>query len=141
MAVGVMARAALISAIYRRSMVLSGKARQTITNGRLVNHISTDISRIDFAAGFAHMAWTSPIQLAVVMAILLVNLGYSALPGIAFLLFMTPAQGWTMKRMFLFRRRGMRFTDQRAKLIQELLGGIKVLKFFGASPPSSWVTS
>lgn len=47
MQVGVFSRAALIAALYRRAMTLSGKARATITNGRLVNHISTDISRID----------------------------------------------------------------------------------------------
>ena len=47
MQVGVFSRAGLIAALYRRAMTLSGKARTTITNGRLVNHISTDISRID----------------------------------------------------------------------------------------------
>jgi ATP-binding cassette subfamily C (CFTR/MRP) protein 1 len=47
MQVGVFSRAALIAALYRRAMTLSGKARSVITNGRLVNHISTDISRID----------------------------------------------------------------------------------------------
>ncbi len=68
---GVLARAALIAAICtlsfshfnrlyrvltfsiadRKAMVLSGKARTVITNGRLVNHIGTDVSRIDFCAG------------------------------------------------------------------------------------------
>jgi hypothetical protein len=32
-------------------MVLSGKARTVISNGRLVNHIGTDVSRVDFCAG------------------------------------------------------------------------------------------
>lgn len=52
---GVLARGALITAVYRKAMVLSGKARVTITNGKLVNHISTDVSRIDFCAGFFHV--------------------------------------------------------------------------------------
>lgn len=52
---GVLARGALIAAIYRRSLVLSGKSRTVITNGKLVNHISTDVSRIDFCAGFFHV--------------------------------------------------------------------------------------
>lgn len=41
---GVLARGALISAIYQRGLKLSGKARGEIPNGRLVNHISTDVS-------------------------------------------------------------------------------------------------
>ena len=48
---GVMARGALIAAIYRKSMKLSGKSRTVITNGALVNHLSTDVSRIDFCLG------------------------------------------------------------------------------------------
>jgi len=38
-----------------------------------------------------------------------------------------------MKKMFGFRRKAMVWTDKRARLIGELLGGMRVLKFFGAS--------
>lgn len=36
-----------------------------------------------------------------------------------------------MKQMFLLRRKAMVYTDKRAKLIQEILGGMKIIKFFG----------
>lgn len=49
---GVLARGALISSVYRKAMVLSGKARVVATNGKLINNISTDISRIDFCCSF-----------------------------------------------------------------------------------------
>lgn len=38
-----------------------------------------------------------------------------------------------MKRMYGYRRKAMVWTDKRARLIGELLGGMRVLKFFGAS--------
>lgn len=44
MTTGVLARAALISSIYKRGVNLTGKARTTITNATLMNHISTDVS-------------------------------------------------------------------------------------------------
>jgi len=53
--VGVLARSALIASIYKKATKLSGKAKTTISNGRLTNHIGTDVSRIDFCAGFFHM--------------------------------------------------------------------------------------
>jgi len=59
MQVGVLARGTLIAAIYRQSMIMSGKARAEIPNSKIVSHISTDVSRIDFATGFSHMSWTS----------------------------------------------------------------------------------
>lgn len=88
MGVGVLARAALIAAIYRHAMRLSPKARTTVTNGKLVNHISTDVSRIDFAAGFAHMSWTSAIVFIVIVVILIIELGPSSLAGVGFLVVM-----------------------------------------------------
>ncbi|GAA5839463.1 hypothetical protein JCM3766R1_003553 [Sporobolomyces carnicolor] len=133
--VGVLVRSALIASIYRKATNLSGKAKTTISNGRLTNHIGTDVSRIDFCAGFFHMSWTAPIQIIVILIILLVQIGPSCLVGIGFLFLMIPPQSIAMKKMFGFRRKAMVWTDKRARLIQELLGGMKVIKFFAWEVP------
>ncbi|KAG7444868.1 ABC transporter [Guyanagaster necrorhizus] len=132
---GVLIRGGLISAIYVRSLRLSSRARSKLPNGLIMNHISTDVSRIDFCAGFFHMAWTAPIQLAICLVLLLLNLGPSALVGFAFFVVAAPIQTKVMKNMFAFRESGMRWTDKRAKLLQELLGGMKVVKFFAWEIP------
>ncbi|TDL28197.1 ABC transporter [Rickenella mellea] len=132
---GVLLRGGLITAIYSRSLHLTSRARSTLTNGKLVNHISTDVSRIDFCAGFFHMAWSAPIQLVICLILLLINLGPSALAGFAFFVFVTPVQTLVMKRLFALRQKSMVWTDKRAKLLQELLGGMKVIKFFAWEVP------
>lgn len=43
MTTGALARAALISSIYKRGVRLSGEARTQYTNAALINHISTDV--------------------------------------------------------------------------------------------------
>lgn len=101
----------------------------------VINHISTDTARIDFAAGFVHILWTAPIQFIVIMIILIVELGYSALPGVFFLLIMTPAQALIMKKLFTVRKKSMVWTDKRAKLLQEILGGIRIVKFMAWEKP------
>lgn len=50
MSTGVLARAALISSVYRRGVSLTPKARTTLNNASLVNFISTDVSRVDQCA-------------------------------------------------------------------------------------------
>ncbi|KAK0469891.1 ABC transporter [Desarmillaria tabescens] len=132
---GVLIRGGLINAIYARSLRLTSRARSKLTNGLIMNHISTDVSRIDFCAGFFHMAWTAPIQLIICLVLLLLNLGPSALAGFAFFVIAAPAQTMVMKKMFAFRANGMKWTDKRAKLLQELLGGMKVVKFFAWEIP------
>ncbi|KAH9063931.1 ABC transporter [Lactarius vividus] len=132
---GVLVRGGLITAIYSRSLRLTTGSRARLSNGRLVNHISTDVSRIDFCCGFFHMSWTAPIQLGICLGLLISNLGPSALAGFSIFVILTPIQGKIMKSLFRIRRKTMEWTDKRAKLLQELLGGMKLIKFFAWEAP------
>jgi ABC-type bacteriocin/lantibiotic exporter with double-glycine peptidase domain len=71
----------------------------------------------------------------VCLIILLVQLGPSALAGFAFFVLVTPVQTHVMKRLFAIRKKSMGWTDKRAKLLQELLGGMKIIKFFAWEHP------
>jgi ABC transporter transmembrane region len=81
------------------------------------------------------MFWTAPIQMLICLALLLGNLGPSALAGFTIFIVLTPLQGKTMKSLFNIRRKSMVWTDKRAKLLQELLGGMKLIKFFAWENP------
>lgn len=131
---GVFLRGGLISSIFDRSMRLSNRARSAISNGKLIAHISTDVSRIDFALSFA-MGATAPLQIVICLALLLANLGWSALPGFGLFFVITPLQFMAMKRLFEFRKKAMIWTDKRTKLLQELLGGMRVIKYFAWEVP------
>jgi len=135
MSTGVLLRAGLITAIYNKALTLSNRARHVHPNGKLVNHISTDVSRVDFAVQFFHIGWTAPVQLIVCMTILLVNLGPSALAGFAIFVVVVPIQAKFMQLLINFRKKTMVFTDKRAKLLQELLSSIKIIKFFAWEDP------
>jgi ABC-type multidrug transport system fused ATPase/permease subunit len=132
---GVLLRGGLITAIYSRSLRLTTRSRAILPNGRLINHISTDVSRIDFCCGFFHMFWAAPIQMAICLALLISTLGPSAVAGFSVFFILTPIQGKVMKTLFLIRRKTMVWTDKRAKLLQELLGGMKLIKFFAWENP------
>ena len=100
-----------------------------------MNHISTDVSRVDFACQFFHMGWTAPVQLIICLIILLVNLGPSALAGFAIFIVMMPIQTGCISLMFRSRQKVTSFTDKRTKLLQELLSSIKIIKFFAWEDP------
>ncbi|KAF9223499.1 ABC transporter [Gyrodon lividus] len=135
MACGVLLRGGLITAIYSRALSLSSRARVNMSNGRLVNHISTDVSRIDFCLGYFHMAWAAPIQLIICLILLLINLGPSALAGFALLIIATPINTMVIKHFFSVRIKSMAWTDKRSKLLQEMLSGMRVIKFFSWEVP------
>jgi ABC-type multidrug transport system fused ATPase/permease subunit len=67
--------------------------------------------------------------------LLILQLGPSALAGFAFFLLATPILSYIMKQLFKLRAKSMVWTDKRAKLIQELMGGMRVIKFFAWEVP------
>ncbi|KAG8995316.1 hypothetical protein FRB94_009288 [Tulasnella sp. JGI-2019a] len=130
MQTGVLARATLISSIYKRGLTLTPKSRARHSNAALMNHMSTDISRVDFAAQCIHAAWTAPIQVAICLALLIAQLGPSALAGFAVFIILTPVQKRMMGIQLKVRGQSMKHTDERASILQELLGGMRIIKYF-----------
>ncbi|KAJ7593413.1 ABC protein [Mycena floridula] len=135
MATGVLARGAMVSCIYQRGVMLNGKSRTLFSNSDLVNHISTDVSRMDAASQFFHPIWTAPIQVLVCLMILISQLGPSALAGFLLFLFIAPLQERMLAHRVRIRRESMKFTDKRAKVLLELLGAMRVVKFFSYEIP------
>ncbi|KAJ3794573.1 ABC protein [Lentinula aff. detonsa] len=134
MITGVLARGALINSIYKRSVVLNAKSRVKHPNANLINHISTDVSRIDAAAQW-FVRWTAPIQVLVCLIILLVQLGPSALAGFALFPIAAPLQERIMAHRLKTRKTTNKFTESRAKLLAESLGVMRVVKYFSYEGP------
>ncbi|KAF8900175.1 ABC protein [Gymnopilus junonius] len=134
MLTGMLARSALIRSIFRRALHITGKARTEITNSDLLNHISADVSRIDASAQW-FVIWTAPIQILICLVILYNQLGPSSLAGFGLFLVITPIQVLFMKKQSKLRKTSMKFTDQRAKTLLEVLGSMRVVKYFSYEVP------
>ncbi|KAJ7352413.1 ABC protein [Mycena albidolilacea] len=131
MTTGVLARAALTASIYKRGVRLTGKARTTMTNSDILNHVSTDVSRMDACAQwFVRTPWTAPIQVLICLIILLTQLGPSALAGFSLFVVIIPIMERIMARQFKTRGASMKFTDLRAKVLLEVLSSMRVVKYF-----------
>ncbi|KAF7327458.1 ABC protein [Mycena kentingensis (nom. inval.)] len=127
---GVLVRAALTASIYQRGVRLTGKARTTLTNARILNHLSTDLTRIDACAQWFHAAWTAPIQVLICLVILLTMLGPSTLAGFSLFVLIIPIMERLMARQYSTRRASSKHTDHRAKILLEVLGSMRVVKYF-----------
>ncbi|CAG8831802.1 26708_t:CDS:2, partial [Racocetra persica] len=127
---GFLSRTILITAIYRKALVLSGKARSLFTNGKITNLMSTDTSRIDFACCYFHLIWAIPVQCCIALGLLIFNIGPSALAGFALLALVSPMQGIVMSLLVRIRAKVAGVTDERVKLTREILLGIRVIKYY-----------
>ncbi|KAJ2083461.1 hypothetical protein H4R24_000841, partial [Coemansia sp. RSA 988] len=126
----VIVRSALISAIYRKSLVLSAQARSRLTLGKMTNLISTDIGQIERGVTNFIVCITIPIQVVVSIVMLVLMIGPSSIGGWALVLALVPIQMWAAKYLVRMRGRAMRYTDKRIRVTREALQGIKVVKAF-----------
>lgn len=93
--------------------------------------MSVDTYRIDQAFGLFHIIWTAPLSVLITLALLLVNLTYSALAGFGLLVIAMPLLSKAVKGLFARRRDINKITDQRVSLTQEILQSVRFVKFFG----------
>lgn len=92
--------------------------------------MSTDTSRVDFAAGYCHIGWVAGVQVCIILAILIVNIGPSALAGFGLLILSAPILGKIVKNLAKRRFKSTKFTDARVRLTQEILNSMRVIKYY-----------
>lgn len=126
----VIVRTALISALYRKSLVLSSPARTRLTLGQLNNLVSSDISQIERGITSMLVCITVPVQVVVSVAVLVYMIGPVSIAGWALVLSFVPIQLWASKYVVSLRKQAVKYTDERMRATRETLQGIKVVKYF-----------
>jgi ATP-binding cassette, subfamily C (CFTR/MRP), member 1 len=105
------------------------------SNGRVIGLMAIDSARIDAAAGLIHTVWTAPLITIIAVALLIVNLSYSALAGLAILIVAMVFLAKTVSNLYVRRKNINQITDKRVGLTQEVLSAVRLVKYFG------WETS
>jgi len=131
MEVGLSVRATIIGIMYRKMLKLSQNAKQHLTEGQIINIVSSDSSRIQGLLSYLHYLWSGPFQLIVILVLLIRALKYWALIGFSIFVVLIPMQGYIMKWLTSLREQTVIFTDERVKKTQEIIGSMRVIKFFG----------
>ncbi|XP_060872288.1 probable multidrug resistance-associated protein lethal(2)03659 isoform X2 [Metopolophium dirhodum] len=126
---------ACCSLIYRKTLCLSHKTLGVTTVGQVINLISNDINRFDAALHMIHFLWIGPLQTIVATYFLWQEIGMSSLIGIATFLFFIPLQGWMGKKISEIRLQTAKKTDERIRLMNEIISGIQVIKMYSWEKP------
>ncbi|XP_073826057.1 multidrug-Resistance like Protein 1 isoform X6 [Musca autumnalis] len=132
--VGLRIRTALINAIYRKALVLSNATRKESTVGEIVNLMAVDAQRFMDLTTYLNMLWSAPLQIALALYFLWQLLGPSVLAGLAVMIILIPINGVIANRIKTYQIRQMKYKDERVKLMNEVLSGIKVLKLYAWEP-------
>ena len=127
---GLQVRTGLMAAIYGKSFRLSGAARQQFSVGKAVQLMSADVLRVDTAWEYLHFTWAGPLQLSITFIMLYRLLGWSSFIGSVVLFVFIPIHAIIVYVLSKQRDRVSKVTERRIRLLQEIILGIKIIKYY-----------
>lgn len=131
---GMKVRTAIMAAVYKKALMISNDARKEATVGETVNLMSADAQRFNDVTNFIHLLWSCPLQIILSIVFLWIELGPSVLAGLAVMVLMVPINGVIATKARKFQVENMKFKDERLKIMNEILNGIKILKLYAWEP-------
>ncbi|XP_076758535.1 ATP-binding cassette subfamily C member 4 isoform X2 [Xylocopa sonorina] len=136
MAVGMRMRVACSSLIYRKILRLSKSSTNITTPGQIINLLSNDVARFEQLFVSLHYIWILPIQVALITFMIWQKVGIAAFAGVFLISIQTiPLQGYMGKWISKLRLKIAIRTDERVRLMSEIIGGIQVIKMYTWEKP------
>ncbi|XP_025017040.1 canalicular multispecific organic anion transporter 1 isoform X2 [Tetranychus urticae] len=123
-------RSALISAIYHKSLRLSGLGRRDYTSGEIVNIMAVDTQRIIDYVNTINVLWSAPVQICLSVTLLWFQLGVASIAGLIFMTALIPLNACIRAAIKNYQIKVMAEKDKRSKMMSEVLNGMKVLKLY-----------
>ncbi|KAJ7561975.1 hypothetical protein O6H91_03G050700 [Diphasiastrum complanatum] len=116
------------SAVYRKTLCLSHKARCDKTVGQILNILSTDVQRLLPLSWYLLQGLTLPLQIVIALCILFYAIGVAMIAGLLTMLLIVGLSVVTASKFRSFRMKALRAKDDRMKGTTESLSNMKVIK-------------
>ncbi|XP_037050747.1 multidrug resistance-associated protein 4-like isoform X2 [Bradysia coprophila] len=123
-------RLACSGLIYEKALRLLKSSTEEGQTGKIINLMSSDLAKFDIGFSFLHDIWKGPLQALIVSVVIYMEIGISAVVGMAFLVSFIPLQAWIGRQSANLRTKTTERTDFRVKIMNEILFGIQVIKMY-----------
>ena len=110
---------------------MSASARKQATVGEMTNIVSVNAQTVCDLVTYLNILWSSPLQISISIFLLYQYLGVSALIGVATMIIFIPINLFIANQNKKMQRSKLKIQDSRIKMMNEILSGIKVIKFYG----------
>ena len=123
-------RSSIMSAIYQKALRISNYAKKTSSTGEVVNLMAIDSQKMLDVAPHINYIWAAPLQIILTLYFLWKYLGLAVLSGLIFMIILIPVISFISSQQKKFQAKQMKNKDKRVMCINEVLSGMKVLKFY-----------
>ncbi|XP_058800099.1 ATP-binding cassette sub-family C member 4-like isoform X2 [Phymastichus coffea] len=133
--VGAQLKIGICSVVYRKALRLSSTALSETAPGKIVNLVASDVNRFGLVFLFLHYMWSAPVSSFIILAFLYSEIGWSALVGFILMFLDVPLQSYMGKLSSKFRLQTSLKTDERVRLMDEIISGVQVIKMYAWEKP------
>ena len=76
------------------------------------------------------MIFVAPAQIVLCLYLIYTQVGEAMFVGLGFMIFLIPIQAFVFINLFVYQKKFLGLTDKRVKIMNELLEGIRILKYY-----------
>lgn len=127
---GMNLKSSLINTVYQKALIINAESRSKSTVGEIVNLMSIDCERIQNCTTYLYVMWSAPLQIILCTYLLWQEVGAATLSGLAVMVLLIPINIFTTAKTRKYQVNQMHFKDSRLRLVNEVLGGMKILKLY-----------
>ncbi|KAL1787419.1 canalicular multispecific organic anion transporter 1 [Sigmodon hispidus] len=131
---GMSVRTTIMACVYKKALSLSNLAKRQYTIGETVNLMSVDSQKLMDVTNYMHLIWSSALQIILSIFFLWRELGPSVLAGVGVMVLLVPVNAMLATKNRKIQVKNMKYKDKRLKIMNEILSGIKILKYFAWEP-------
>ncbi|XP_054272676.1 ATP-binding cassette sub-family C member 4-like [Macrosteles quadrilineatus] len=128
-------RAACISMVYRKCLRLSQSAMSETSPGHIINLVSNDVARFELVTYMMMPMLSAPFLSAILIYLNYQIGGPASLAGAAALVIILVIQFANAKFTAYYRLKVVKRTDERVRMMDEIVLGIQVIKYYAWEKP------
>jgi len=132
---GIFVRTAVSTLLYRKALTVSAAGRAMTSTGQVVNMMSNDTMQLQRFLQFAGFTIIAPFQIIISLVLIYKQVGNATWVGIAYMILLMPINIWVMAVVGKMRRKVIKHSDSRVKMMNEILTGIRIIKFYAWERP------
>jgi len=128
-------RTAVSTLLFSKALTISASGRAQTSTGQVVNMMSNDTMQLQRFLQFFGFTLVAPIQIIIALVLIYRQVGNATWVGVGFMLCLVPVNGVVFSNVSKMRRKVLKYSDARVKMINEILSGIRVIKFYAWEGP------
>lgn len=126
---GVYVRTAVSMLTYHATLRASSYSRGLSSTGEVINIMANDAQQLQRFLSFVGLTLVAPLQIIIAIYLIYNEIGNAVWVGVGFMIVLGPINGLIFGQVSKLRRMVLKHSDKRVKLISEILGGIRIIKF------------